>query len=279
MTVDPQRENGYTGVANEILEAIQQYKFTLNELKIVMCVWRFTYGFQRKSHAMSLSFFENHTGLSRSKINEALKRLIEYEVVERTEKGSANKTSSYSFNKYYDTWKTEKYKKFASVQVGTSVQIGTSNQIGTGTSVQIGTQERNIKESSSNIDSVIQFYIQNLQTGISSSPYVFESIEEWVNDMSAELVLAAMKVSAKSEKKGFKYSEGILKKWHDAGVKTLDDARKYETSNKPNVNIGTHKKQNKWEPDNSNNPSRHVMTDEERKERMELLGISEEDYE
>lgn len=45
------------------------------------------------------------------------------------------------------------------------------------------------------------------------------------------------------------------------------------------VNISSHKKQNKWEPDNSNNPSRQVMTDEERKEKMKLLGISEEDYE
>ncbi|MDO7485482.1 replication protein [Peribacillus frigoritolerans] len=53
---DVQLENGYTRVANEILEAIQMYTFTTNQLKIIMAVWRNTYGYTRKKHDISLGF-------------------------------------------------------------------------------------------------------------------------------------------------------------------------------------------------------------------------------
>ncbi|WP_342505895.1 replication protein [Sporosarcina sp. FSL K6-2383] len=154
----PQKENGFTGIANEILEAVQKYKFSLNEMKIIMCVWRFTYGFNRKSHAMSLSFLENHTGLSRSRINASLKKLIEDNVLKKVEYGDAKRTNSYKFNKHYNTWGIEKYASFTSVQdvTVTSVQIDTSNGVQnetttsvqdvTVTSVQIDTQERKVKE-------------------------------------------------------------------------------------------------------------------------------------
>lgn len=75
---------------------------------------------------------------------------------------------------------------------------------------------------------VNEFYRQNLQKGVSESPFVMELIEQWEREMGHELVLAAMKISAKAEKRGFDYTEGILKRWQKAGVKTLDDARKYE---------------------------------------------------
>ena len=162
----PQTEKGFTRIANELLEAIQMYKFSLNEMKIIMCVWRFTYGFNRKSHALSLSFFENHTGLSRTRLNTSLKNLVESNVIEKIDVGDAKRTNSYKFNKHYNAWKIEKYAVFNSVQndtndsvqnvTDTSVQDVTINSVQndtstsvqnvTDTSVQIDTQERKVKE-------------------------------------------------------------------------------------------------------------------------------------
>lgn len=53
---NPQIENGYTAVANEILDNL--YKFSLNgtELKVISCIFRYTFGFHRKSHKLSASF-------------------------------------------------------------------------------------------------------------------------------------------------------------------------------------------------------------------------------
>jgi DnaD/phage-associated family protein len=103
---------------------------------------------------------------------------------------------------------------------------------------------KNVKKSSSSseLQNVIDFYHQNLQIGVSSSPYVYQQIEHWVNDLSDELVLAAMKLSAKKEKKGFDYTEGILKRWVEANVQSLEDARKHEKSFKQGPRRGALKK-------------------------------------
>ncbi|MEN2765741.1 replication protein [Ornithinibacillus xuwenensis] len=136
---DVQKENGFTAIANEIFEAMQMYKLTLNEIKIIMCVWRYTYGFNRKSHQLSLGFFVKHTGLSRSRVNDSLKRLLECNVLIKVGQGNAKTSNVYAFNKNYETWTIEKYSTFTSMQNETSTQIGTSAQDGTSTSVQNGT--------------------------------------------------------------------------------------------------------------------------------------------
>lgn len=70
-----QLENGYTKIANELLEAVYRYDLTKNELKVLLCVFRHTYGYNQKEHVMSLSFIANDTGLPKSKISTALKGL------------------------------------------------------------------------------------------------------------------------------------------------------------------------------------------------------------
>jgi DnaD/phage-associated family protein len=107
---------------------------------------------------------------------------------------------------------------------------------------------KNVKNSSSSGSSqndVIDFYHQNLQIGVTSSPYVYGQIEYWIKDLNTDLVLAAMKLSAKKEKKGFDYTEGILKKWVEAGVQTIEDARKFEQSFKNNGRKGKKKRPSK----------------------------------
>ena len=136
---NPQKENGFTSIANELLEVVQMYRFTLNELKIIMCVWRFTYGFNRKKHEMSLGFIMKHTGLSRSRVNDSLKKLLEYNVINKVNQGNAKQSNAYQFNKDYESWNLEKYSLFSSTETSTSVRNGTSEQNGTSTSVRNGT--------------------------------------------------------------------------------------------------------------------------------------------
>ncbi|WP_173106795.1 DnaD domain-containing protein [Bacillus sp. KH172YL63] len=116
------------------------------------------------------------------------------------------------------------------------------------TKEQQNNTNKNLKNSSSSGSSqndVIDFYHQNLQVGVTSSPYVYEQIHNWIEDLDSDLVIAAMKLSAKKEKKGFDYTEGILKKWVEAGVQTIDDARKFEQSFKSNGRKGTKKRPSK----------------------------------
>lgn len=82
---------------------------------------------------------------------------------------------------------------------------------------------------------VMNFYQQNLQKGISDTPYNYELINQWFDEWNKDVLLAAMKVAAKAEAKGVNFTEGVLKKWKDAGVETIEDARRYEKEFKANI--------------------------------------------
>lgn len=75
---------------------------------------------------------------------------------------------------------------------------------------------------------VMEFYQNNLQKGVTDSPFNYELLTVWYEEYGYDLILSAMKVSAKAEAKGVKFLEGVLTNWKEAGVKTIEDARRYE---------------------------------------------------
>jgi DnaD/phage-associated family protein len=72
---------------------------------------------------------------------------------------------------------------------------------------------------------VYQFYQQNFGM---LSPFISESIDQWINDVGTELVIEAMKRALKQQKK-WNYAEGILQDWLRNNVRTLSDIEAYET--------------------------------------------------
>ncbi|WP_058308597.1 replication protein [Gracilibacillus massiliensis] len=72
---------------------------------------------------------------------------------------------------------------------------------------------------------VIDFYRDNLQKGITESPFNYELITQWYDEFGYDLVLEAMKIAANREAKGVRYIEGVLKNWQQANVKTLEDLK------------------------------------------------------
>ncbi|MFL0361418.1 replication protein [Pseudobacillus sp. 179-B 2D1 NHS] len=149
---DVQLENGYTKIANELLDAIQQFQFTQNQFKLLMALWRHTYGWNRKECEFSLSFIESVTYLDRKRVNETLKALIQNNVIQEVESGSARKTKVVRFNKNYDEWTIKRYKSSGvlptSSQSATSGEITTSSSgvMTTSGSGQSATHKRNIKK-------------------------------------------------------------------------------------------------------------------------------------
>ncbi|MGA4466042.1 DnaD domain-containing protein [Bacillus bombysepticus] len=81
-------------------------------------------------------------------------------------------------------------------------------------------QNTNIQSSSS----IFSFYENNF--GILNS-FIAESISQWVNDTSEELVQAAMERALKQQKK-WNYAEGILKQWVNKNIRTLADVNEAE---------------------------------------------------
>jgi hypothetical protein len=69
-----------------------------------MVVWRYTYGFSRKSHAISESFISKATGICKRYISSELNKLIELKVINLISPSTYTSAKVISFNKNYDEW-------------------------------------------------------------------------------------------------------------------------------------------------------------------------------
>jgi len=103
---NPQKENGYTAIANEILERIVSSGLNGTELAIVLFVLRKTYGYQKIQDEISISQFEDNLPYTRRTILKAIKVLKLVNILTLVKKGDSRICSNlWAFNKNYDTWK------------------------------------------------------------------------------------------------------------------------------------------------------------------------------
>lgn len=100
----PQLENGYTRIANELLEAIGGQGFTATQYGIILCVMRYTYGYGRKTHPLSTTFLAKWTGRSIRGIKSDLKRLIEDGVLYVINSSQRGVTYEIGLNKNFISW-------------------------------------------------------------------------------------------------------------------------------------------------------------------------------
>jgi len=99
-----QKENGYTTIANELLEAITGSSLTLRETKIILCVIRYTYGFNRKEAQLSLRFISEATNIKYRHTQTVLSNLLSKNIliIKRENQGITGRIIS--LNKNYESW-------------------------------------------------------------------------------------------------------------------------------------------------------------------------------
>lgn len=102
--VNPQTGNGYTPVANEILDQIIKLPLNGTQFRLLITVWRYTYGFSRKEHELSESFIAKATGISKRNISTELNNLIKMNIIIVVRPHTDTKPRTISFNKHYDRW-------------------------------------------------------------------------------------------------------------------------------------------------------------------------------
>lgn len=100
----PQKENGFAPIANEILDEICQYTFNGAQLRIVLKIWRLTYGYNRKDHDFSITFLQQTTRLSDRTIKKEVATLVKEKVLVITKKETSTTPRRLAFNKNYDEW-------------------------------------------------------------------------------------------------------------------------------------------------------------------------------
>jgi len=94
-------DNGFTRIANELLEAIASADLTARQLKLMLAYIRKTYGFNKKSDRIADEQIAQLTGLSRQNVNKAKKELISMKclIVEGSQIGVNKEVSAWQFSK------------------------------------------------------------------------------------------------------------------------------------------------------------------------------------
>lgn len=103
---NPQKEDGYTAIANEIMEALIRYRIPGEQRQCLDFILRKTYGFNKKSDMISNSQFVKATGLKKQAVSRALNGLILKNVIKKDDRY----IPSYEFNKNYTLWKVSSKK-------------------------------------------------------------------------------------------------------------------------------------------------------------------------
>ena len=98
---NPQKENGHVKIANEIVEAFARHRLSGNEWQVLWVILRKTYGWNKKSDAISLSQIAKMTGISRPHVAHAVAKLCARGVAKK----SNTYVSTYELQKDYSKWK------------------------------------------------------------------------------------------------------------------------------------------------------------------------------
>lgn len=100
---NPQLHNGHTRIANEILNEIMKVNLNGTQFRLVLAIWRYTYGFQRKTNEMSISFLSNLIDANKTQTNRELTALIDRKIIIGIGTGKKG-ARILGFNKNHKEW-------------------------------------------------------------------------------------------------------------------------------------------------------------------------------
>lgn len=110
---NPQLEDGYIRIANEIWQALRKIRIPGEAMQILMVILEETYGWNRKEAMIQNKTFVEKTGISKQHVNRAISKLTELNLVKVAQKGYSI-APTYCFNKDYATWKKVAQKGYSS---------------------------------------------------------------------------------------------------------------------------------------------------------------------
>ena len=109
---NPQKENGYVPIANEIMEAFCRTRVGGEKRQILDCILRQTYGYNKKTDLISLSQFCEWTQMPKANVCRAIRQLRAMKMIKTKPKKIA---TEYSINKNYEEW--ESYEPYNRLEI------------------------------------------------------------------------------------------------------------------------------------------------------------------
>lgn len=165
---NPQTENGFTKIANEILEKLSLYGINGSEYRIILLVIRKTYGFGKKKDKISLTQFQKGTLMNRAQAVKTIKTLVCKRILLKENNG-------YIFNKNWEQWVV--HKRIPSMQKDTTASM----QKHTKSSMQKHTHKRK-KETITKENIAKQSFAPLIVEVIDSFKDINPSYSRWYNN-------------------------------------------------------------------------------------------------
>ncbi|MEI6610327.1 MAG: replication protein [Deltaproteobacteria bacterium] len=100
---NPQKEDGFVAIANELAEAFARIRISGEEWQCLWVILRKTYGWHKKQDSIPFSQFIEATGIIKQHINRAIRKLESKKVIIVTNIGY-EKAKGYGLNKNYEEW-------------------------------------------------------------------------------------------------------------------------------------------------------------------------------
>ena len=129
----PQCENGYTKIANELLEALLNHRIPGQEMRVILTIARMTYGFNKKSDQISYGQIAQMTDIPRRRVIEHVQSLVSKKALGSVNNGTRKPLTMW-INKNYEEWE-DSAKKDTSANGDTrgSAVIGPVPSVNNGT--------------------------------------------------------------------------------------------------------------------------------------------------
>lgn len=271
-----QLENGYTRIANELLEELGKIKLSPTQYRLLFVIWRYTYGFKRKEHDMSLTFLSRATGCDLRQIQRELKSLEKKGLI--FQEISPGSTRRIAFNKNHDEWVEKTVNGEITNGVKDTSTIGESIKGPIGENDKQEINKKILKEKDNQSEKPNPFLLYEQHFGVPSSMMI-ENFRYWIEDsqfQEPEAIICETIKRAKLQlpKNPTAYVESILRNLHNLEIYTLDAVKEYNA----NFDAKTKNKKGGSVPTLSemfvqSNSSNKQLTD---KEKMEIKVLEEE---
>jgi phage replication O-like protein O len=241
---DVQLENGYTKIANKILERLALTKLSPIQYRLIFVIWRYTYGFSRKEHTFSLSFLSKATKYDQRQLQRELAKLEQRRII--IQKVQPGKPRIISFNKNYDEWLDEEIlgnSTIGKVTNGNSTKgtFGNSTEgtLGNPTNQEIKNINKNLNKYKEDDEYTVDKILDLLQKSkILEKEDITEFLREDIQDVidnfgftnPEEMIVEAIKDAARGNGKTWKFVYNKLNAWRKQGIKTIEDLDKGDTN-------------------------------------------------
>ncbi len=160
---------------------------------------------------------------SESTIRRTVNSLKKQELIVTSDKYNKlpmDKTLWYSIN--YDV--LNRVTRPSSQNDQTSLSICIDEQVNLTRAIPETTQENNTETTTNDpVAVVVKFYQQNIAAMM--SPFEMEKLAQDASEFGSDLVLYAMEIALTSNKRTYRYIEGILKRWRSEGVTHIDQVK------------------------------------------------------